>query len=63
MRVDRTIRELDYVNIEFGTYPGILFGMRTYEEQWKTSTVLYIPFLDMCIKKVYKSKYKNGPGQ
>tara|TARA_B110000977_G_scaffold84484_1_gene112809 strand:- start:225 stop:377 length:153 start_codon:yes stop_codon:yes gene_type:complete len=34
--------------LEIGTYPGILFGMRTYEEPGQTTFVLYMPFVDLA---------------
>ncbi len=35
--------------LSFGTFPGILFGIRTYREQYKTNHVLYVGFLDACL--------------
>lgn len=53
--IDKDIREVWYRGIEIGFYPGILFGVRTYEEQWRTNVVLYTPFfIDICFKTVYK---------
>ncbi len=40
--------------ISFGTFPGILFGIRTYREQYKTNHVLYVGFLDACLT-IYKN--------
>jgi hypothetical protein len=39
--------------IEVGFYPGMLLGVRTYEEPEHTTHVLYIPFVDLalCIYK------------
>tara|TARA_B100001059_G_scaffold198036_1_gene203735 strand:- start:306 stop:455 length:150 start_codon:yes stop_codon:yes gene_type:complete len=39
--------------IEVGFYPGMLLGIRTYEEPEHTTHVLYIPFVDLalCIYK------------
>ena len=34
--------------IEIGFYPGLLFGIRTYEEPDQTAIVLYIPFVDLA---------------
>tara|TARA_R110002096_G_scaffold27661_1_gene84376 strand:+ start:290 stop:439 length:150 start_codon:yes stop_codon:yes gene_type:complete len=34
--------------IEVGFYPGVLFGIRTYEEPDQTAIVLYIPFVDLA---------------
>ena len=37
-------------SLEFGLYPGILFGFRrTYEEEQFTTYVIYLPFVDMAI--------------
>ena len=35
--------------ISFGTFPGILFGARTYQEESRNNHVLYIGFLDICL--------------
>ena len=57
-----------YWEISFGTYPGILLGFRTYQEEdeveWddepavmtERNHVLYIPFVDMCIKIITLQK-------
>ena len=37
--------------LSFGFYPGILLGIRTYKEETKTNTVLYIPFVDVCFTR------------
>ena len=39
--------------IKVGFYPGMLLGIRTYEEPEHTTHVLYIPFVDLalCIYK------------
>jgi hypothetical protein len=37
-------------SISFGFYPGILFGMRTYEEENQTAYVFYLPFIDIAIE-------------
>ncbi len=39
--------------LEIGVYPGILFGLRTYEEFDHTIVVLYIPFVDLALT-IYK---------
>jgi len=39
--------------LSFGTYKGIVVGVRTYEEKDKTNHVLYIPFIDLCLT-IYK---------
>jgi hypothetical protein len=35
-------------SLSFGFYPGILFGMRTYEEPEQTAYVFYLPFVDVA---------------
>ena len=35
-------------SLSFGVYPGILFGMRTYEEDKQTAYVFYLPFIDVA---------------
>lgn len=57
-----------YWEISFGTYPGILLGFRTYQEEdeveWdgdpavmtERNHVLYIPFVDMCIRIITLQK-------
>ena len=35
--------------IEIGLYPGILFGIRTYKEEFETIHVLYLPFVDVAL--------------
>ena len=39
--------------IEVGFYPGVLLGIRTYEEPEHTTHVLYIPFVDIALE-IYK---------
>ena len=38
-------------SLSLGTYPGILFGIRTYEEPTQTTIVVYIPFIDLAFEK------------
>ena len=35
-------------SIELGFYPGILFGIRSYNEPSQTAHVLYLPFVDLA---------------
>lgn len=35
-------------SLSFGFYPGILFGIRTYEEPNQTAYVFYLPFIDVA---------------
>ena len=36
--------------LSFGFYPGVLLGIRSYREVNKTNHVLYLPFIDICLK-------------
>jgi hypothetical protein len=36
--------------ISLGLYPGILFGVRAYEEKDFTTYVIYLPFVDIAIE-------------
>ena len=36
--------------LSFGFYPGILAGVRTYEETEQTTYVMYIPFVDVALE-------------
>jgi hypothetical protein len=38
--------------LSFGFYPGILFGMRTYEEETQTAYVFYLPFIDVAFEVI-----------
>ena len=40
-------------SLSVGFYPGILIGMRTYEEDEQDSYVLYLPFVDIALE-IYK---------
>ena len=37
-------------SISLGFYPGILAGVRTYEEPEQTTYVIYIPFIDVALE-------------
>ena len=39
--------------INIGLVPGLLFGMRSYEESDKTDHVLYLAFIDICFTAYY----------
>ena len=41
-------RKIKGWTLEIGFYPGVLFGVRTYEEPDQTTHVLYIPFVDLA---------------
>jgi hypothetical protein len=36
--------------LSVGIYPGILFGIRTYEEVTFKTHVLYLPFIDIALE-------------
>ena len=36
--------------LSIGFYPGILLGFRTYKEIKITNHVLYLPFVDACLR-------------
>ena len=36
--------------LSVGFYPGILIGMRTYDEPEQNSYVLYLPFVDVALE-------------
>ena len=36
-----------------GMYPGVLFGMRAYEEEKQLTYVLYLPFIDLALEIYY----------
>ena len=40
-------------SLSLGFYPGILLGVRSYEEEKQTTHVLYIPFIDLALE-IYK---------
>tara|TARA_R100001460_G_scaffold81436_1_gene122337 strand:- start:33 stop:188 length:156 start_codon:yes stop_codon:yes gene_type:complete len=40
-------------SLSFGFYPGILIGGRTYDEEYQTTHVLYLPFIDFAFE-IYK---------
>jgi hypothetical protein len=42
-------------SLSFGFYPGILFGIRTYEEKESLTFVLYIPFIDIALELPYEN--------
>ena len=35
--------------ISFGFVPGMIFGIRTYAEEYKTNYVLYLFCVDICL--------------
>ena len=40
-------------SLTLGFYPGILFGVRSYNEDKQTTHVLYVPFIDLALE-IYK---------
>ena len=43
----------DNWSLSVGFYPGILFGMRTYDEPKLMVYVIYVPFVDIALE-IYK---------
>jgi hypothetical protein len=37
-------------SLSIGTYPGVLLGARTYDEDNQTTHVLYLPFIDIALE-------------
>lgn len=44
------VEQKDGWEITLGLYPGILFGIRTYEYEDSKLHVLYIPFIDIALE-------------
>tara|TARA_R110002012_G_C11209471_1_gene561011 strand:+ start:202 stop:351 length:150 start_codon:yes stop_codon:yes gene_type:complete len=42
-------------SLSFGSFPGILFGVRTYVEEYRNNHVLYLGFVDICLT-VFKNE-------
>tara|TARA_R100001369_G_C3187780_1_gene142998 strand:- start:20 stop:169 length:150 start_codon:yes stop_codon:yes gene_type:complete len=40
-------------SLSAGFYPGVLIGIRTYEEEDQVVHVLYFPFMDIALE-IYK---------
>ena len=40
--------------LSFGTFPGLLFGIRSYIEPYRTNHVMYILCVDICLT-IYKN--------
>lgn len=49
-REDSPLRKGRSWTLSIGLYPGILFGVRTYEEMDFTTHVLYLPFIDFALE-------------
>jgi len=43
-------KEERYWSITVGLYPGVLFGIRTYQEETFSTHVLYLPFIDIALE-------------
>ena len=43
----------DNWSLSIGTYPGILFGLRAYEEEQSITYVLYVPLVDIALELPY----------
>jgi hypothetical protein len=43
----------DNWSLGIGFYPGILFGVRSYDEEKLIAHVLYLPFIDIALE-IYK---------
>ena len=43
----------DNWELSFGTFPGFLFGMRSYPQDTLVNHVIYFGFLDVCLT-IYK---------
>ena len=37
-------------SLSVGAYPGLLLGIRTYEEEEQTTHVLYLPLVDIALE-------------
>jgi len=36
-------------SLSFGFFPGLLLGVRSYVEQYRTNHVVYLLFIDICL--------------
>ena len=36
--------------LSIGFYPGIIVGFRSYEQDDRNNHVLYLPFIDICLR-------------
>jgi hypothetical protein len=39
--------------LSIGTFPGLLIGVRSYVEKYRTNHVIYLLFVDICLT-IYK---------
>jgi hypothetical protein len=49
MPIEEDNEKPDWI-LELGFYPGILFGIRTYQSEISTTHVLYLPFVDIALR-------------
>ena len=40
----------DNWSLSVGFYPGVVLGLRTYEEENQITHVLYLPFVDIALE-------------
>lgn len=40
--------------LDIGLYPGVLFGVRSYVENYFTEIAFYIPFIDIILTLHYE---------
>ena len=50
------MRKITAWELSLGTYKGILFGIRSYEEETYTNHVLYLPLVDLCLTVYYDKR-------
>ena len=46
-------KEIKNWSLSVGFYPGVLFGIRSYNEEKQDTHVMYIPFIDIALE-IYK---------
>jgi|TARA_R110002124_G_scaffold142122_1_gene306928 hypothetical protein len=49
------MRKIINWELSLGTYKGILFGIRSYEEKTYANHVLYLPLVDLCLTVHYET--------
>jgi hypothetical protein len=42
--------------LSLGTYPGVVFGARSYPQGSHTDHVFYLPFVDVCLTVIYDNE-------
>jgi len=48
--MSRNIEGKDNWSLSVGFYPGVVIGIRSYEEKDQTTHVLYLPFIDVALE-------------